>query len=383
MFSILFAEFRRKAEKGLIGKLKLWNAILAAILLCLTSAFLEPCLTTCMAVAQEGLPLPQEDNVFGLKCPQKICQIPQGFILSRRDKPFSIQFIDEKRGWIVGDRGLALKTTDGGINWQSVDVISKGALKDITFIGDQGWIVGENGLILHTSNRGKAWKKVDTLSGSFLMGVSFINQSKGFSVGAGGVLLKTEDSGNSWNTVPFDWMALIPESLVEKGVISLNLYDIFFFDKTRGWIVGDWGTVLYTSDGGDQWKLLHIGSYAHFFSVYFRNPSEGWVVGQNGLFLETRDGGSHWRHVPLNTEESLYRIDLKGDYGIIVGDHGTILKTNDEGKTWKKVDMNMKPPLPWMVDAFILPSNSRAKVVCIGKGIIKNINISSATLPKN
>ena len=80
------------------------------------------------------------------------------FRFGPRDKAYGIHFIDDSRGWIVGDTGLAAMTTDGGKSWSRV-AISDEPFKDIFFVGDAGWIVGDGGLILHSANGGKSWDK--------------------------------------------------------------------------------------------------------------------------------------------------------------------------------------------------------------------------------
>ena len=43
------------------------------------------------------------------------------FRFGPRDKAYAIHFIDDKRGWLVGDMGLAAMTTDGGEHWRQVN----------------------------------------------------------------------------------------------------------------------------------------------------------------------------------------------------------------------------------------------------------------------
>ena len=151
------------------------------------------------------------------------------FRLTPRDKPFGIHFIDGTRGWIVGDMGLALMTTDRGENWQRV-TISEETFKDIFFIGEKGWIVGDGGLILHTDDGGKSWNRQSSNTRTSLVSVFFIDTDKGFTVGADGTILKTGNGGSSWEIVSLDWMGFLPEALIENGVISVNLYAVFFIN---------------------------------------------------------------------------------------------------------------------------------------------------------
>ena len=297
------------------------------------------------------------------------------FRFGPRDNAYGIHFIDDRIGWIAGDRGLALVTTNGGEDWQRV-TISEEPFKDIFFIGENGWIVGDGGLILHTDNGGKNWDKQTSDVRVALLQVFFLNRNKGFTVGVDGTILKTDNGGSSWKVVSLDWMKFLPRDLIEKGVISINLYDIFFSDESSGWIVGDCGTVLYTLDGGKIWSVSQIGFFPSLFSVFFKNDREGWAVGQNGFFLKTDDGGRNWEKDSVGTEEGLYRILICGDYGVIVGDHGVIIKTNDGGITWSnEVAPNLQPPFPWLADAWILINVRSAKVFGIGKGVIVKTEI--------
>ncbi len=361
-----------KALKKQYVKPNAWGAIL--LLLCFFMA--TPLTSVCIASDQEDLQL------------------------TRRDKAFGVHFIDDKTGWIVGDNGLALMTADGGESWQR-KTIPEGTFNDIFFVGEKGWIVGGGGLILYTDDGGKSWNKRSsnasgasqtpmkaemTMDGTCpvveqpsvsLMRVLFLDKDKGFTVGADGTILKTVNGGSSWENVSPDWMELLPIEMMEQGIVSINLYDIFFLNETCGWIVGDSAAVLYTSDGGKEWSLLHIAPLPPLFSIYFKNDREGLAVGQNGFSLKTDDGGVSWEKVTIEPENSMYKVRIYNDHGIIVGDQATILKTNDGGKTWAKIATSLRPPYPWLSDAWILPSPDSIQALCVGKGVILKTGILS------
>ena len=320
----------------------------------------------------------------------------ESYNVTRRDKAFSVYFIDEKCGWIVGDKSLAIKTEDGGGTWQRVKV-PDGTLNDIFFVEEKGWIVGGGGMILHTDDGGLNWKwqmgsapsipaKVEipmdgtcpTVEGALksLMKVFFMDRDRGVTVGADGTILRTENGGSSWEPAAFDSMEILPEELIMNGIISLNLYDVFFLNEKSGWIVGDSGTILHSEDGGNEWIVKNIGLLPPLFSISFKNPDEGWAVGQNGFSLKTEDGGKTWDKVVFEEENSLYEIRICGNYGVMVGDQATIIVTNDGGKTWGKVKTALYPPYPWLAGAWVFPSNS-AKVLSVGKGVILETSIDS------
>jgi photosystem II stability/assembly factor-like uncharacterized protein len=81
-----------------------------------------------------------------------------------------------------------------------------------------------------------------------------------------------------------------------------NLNNLHVFNKDMMIAVGDCGTIIKTTDGGDSW-LLYPNNYPEidFQSVTFINPSIGWICGIiqldntiNGVILKTEDGGDLW-----------------------------------------------------------------------------------------
>ena len=391
-----FCKRKDKAEKVVIKNRNLWKGILLVVLFSIFSVLCALCPRISLASSQEGLPPPQMDKVFGPRCPPGMCVIPQGFLLSRRDKAFSVYFLDEKTGWIVGDNGLALTTTDSGASWQRLEISAEDTFNDVFFIEEKGWIVCSSGLILHTIDGGKTWKRqresaqqtstetkmsedgtcpyVGGPAGS-LMKIFFLNKEKGFAVGAKGTILRTMNSGLTWDDVSLDCMEILPEELMMNGIISIGLYDVFFMNEGSGWVVGDSGAVFHSEDGGKEWRLVNIGLLPPLFSIAFKNENEGWAVGQNGFSLKTDDGGESWGKVVIDKECSFYSIRIHENYGVIVGDQATIIVTRDGGNTWARVKTDLKPPYPWLTDTWIVPSNP-AKVLSVGKGIILTSNLA-------
>ena len=56
-----------------------------------------------------------------------------------------------------------------------------------------------------------------------------------------------------------------------------------------GWVVGFGGTILKTSNGGEQWNAVSSGTSKKLSSVFFIDSSTGWVVGDGGTILKTSD----------------------------------------------------------------------------------------------
>jgi len=295
-----------------------------------------------------------------------------------REKIFGSYHFDNRTSWAVGAYGLIIKTTDGGKTWVQQKKITNKSLFDIFFVNkNKGWIVGDSGSIFKTEDGGSFWKEQEAgTKNDILFKVSFLDENRGIAVGMSGVILNTENGGGSWQVNPIDWVSLLPEELVAKGVLTPNLYYIFFINPTNGWIVGDGGVMLKTSDGGKHWNFIKSGFLNPFFSVFFKNESEGWVVGHNGFVIHTQDGGRSWVEIKIPVIANLFKIQMYDDeFGLIVGEKGTVLQTADGGLTWSGVKLNLTAPLPFFSDAWVVVSNSPKEIILLGDGIILETTI--------
>jgi hypothetical protein len=134
-------------------------------------------------------------------------------------------------GCLVGNSGVAVKTTDHGYSWTSMSTGVTAKLENVTFVNDlAGWIVGDSSTILKTTDGGTNWFKYEMQSQYHFTWVTFVDDSVGWIVGGMGVIMKTTNAGTTWDLVP-------------SGT-TVALRAIFFKDKHHGCIVGDSGKVL-------------------------------------------------------------------------------------------------------------------------------------------
>ena len=70
----------------------------------------------------------------------------------------SVYFTDSQTGWAVGEFGVILQTTNGGINWSGQMSEPLCTLGCVYFYDDQiGWAVGYKNVILKTTDGGTNW----------------------------------------------------------------------------------------------------------------------------------------------------------------------------------------------------------------------------------
>jgi hypothetical protein len=65
------------------------------------------------------------------------------------------------------------------------------------------------------------------------------------------------------------------------------LTDICFIDSMNGWMVGEYGMVFSTDDGGLTWnRVEHQATEAAMKSVTFPDKQNGWAAGRGGTIIE-------------------------------------------------------------------------------------------------
>jgi photosystem II stability/assembly factor-like uncharacterized protein len=165
-----------------------------------------------------------------------------------------------------------------------------------------------------------------------LYGVKFIDAKHGWVVGAFGTIARTSDGGNTWQAQP--------------SKTTQSLYDVDFVDTQHGWVVGRQGLILRTTDGGATWDAQTSGTSQHLFGVDFVDDQYGVAVGDFGVILVTRDGGQHWEDDKLSEDVVLYDVAMTDrTRGWIAGEFGSVLTSADGGVTWTKQETGIDKTL--------------------------------------
>ena len=166
--------------------------------------------------------------------------------------------------------------------------------------------------------------KVNSITKENIHGIMAPDDKNIWLVGNYGIIFHSADGGQTWN----------PQ---KSGVASL-LVDGVFLNAKVGWVAGIKGVVLHTTDGGETWVKQKTNTGKHLFSVAFANDKKGWAVGEEGTIIATKDGGATWSAQGEPQDKSYNNVlFVDENNGLIVGETGTMLKTADGGATWAKV----------------------------------------------
>jgi serine/threonine-protein kinase len=234
---------------------------------------------------------------------------------------FGVLFTDNFNGFICGESGLLLKTIDGGLTWQKININFSQDLYRLYKSGEKIFLLGGGGGLFVLSATLKEWEKINLDITEMLFDIFFIDDNVGIITGSNGIILKTNDGGLTWNKI--------------NSSVNKNLFSIAFSDKKAGLIVGWDGTILRTEDSGENWERVKTDFNSYLRDIVFINEFLGFIVGGEGKVLRTENAGRNWDDIKIESSSGLYKIIFDSfDNGMILSNRGEIFSTSDGGKTW-------------------------------------------------
>ena len=181
----------------------------------------------------------------------------------------------------LGTWGDTRRTTDGGQTWQVLPIAPDSVMGD-----NPGVPMYTNVKVL---DRNFAWRASFALGWSF--GVPFSN----------GGISKTTAGGDTWTRI------LNGVDYVRGG--DPNGLAFAIVDTLKGYILYS-DNLMGTLDGGATWLTLSLPGVKH--DIGFTESLNGWIVGDQGLILHTTDGGlgvsqepSSYHHTPYASRLSV------------------------------------------------------------------------------
>jgi photosystem II stability/assembly factor-like uncharacterized protein len=129
-------------------------------------------------------------------------------------------------------------------------------------------------------------------------------------------------SGSQWH-----WQNPLPQGNTLRGAS--------FVDANTGTVVGDYGTIVRTTNGGNSWTVQASGTTQDLWAVSFTDANNGTAVGEAGTILGTTDGGTHWVPQTSGTTVQLRGVSFASGAvnGTAVGESGAIFRTTDGGNS--------------------------------------------------
>ena len=259
-------------------------------------------------------------------------------------------------------------------------------LLDLDRIDGRLFAVGERGHIIYSEDEGDSWLQAAVPVSSSLTAIHFIDSNTGWAVGHDGVVLKTDDGGNSWvkqldgyeiNTMVVaayqqqmqqlqkqleqlqsqgadteeleiaieDFEIVLDDALVaEEEGPTKPLLDLLFLNPQQGWVIGSYGLILETNDGGANWlpvmtKLDNPDGF-HLNSILQTSQGDLLIAGEAGALFRSQDSGQSWQRLDSPYEGSYYALleTQPSRSLLVVGLRGRTFQSDDGGDSWQELD---------------------------------------------
>jgi photosystem II stability/assembly factor-like uncharacterized protein len=233
----------------------------------------------------------------------------------------------------AGDGGKIVISEDAGETWSQLSSPTTRNIWNMQMLTEEiGWMVGEVGTALKTTNGGLSWiQQSMPFPNAPYWDLSFINSSFGYICSSSGIVLKTTNGGGNWN--------------IQQAGDTRSIYTIYAFDTLKASAGGFAGKVVYTTDGGINWLTSGGGiSAAEINKIKFMDDAKGFLASSGGFYKSTNSGAS-WVSiqdlkvsgiVPITTNLSC----PTESEGYVTGDKMLIAKSNNTGESWRKTIVN-------------------------------------------
>jgi photosystem II stability/assembly factor-like uncharacterized protein len=206
-------------------------------------------------------------------------------------------------------------------------------------------------------------------SSSDLVAVAFSTPTQGWAVGHDGIVLRSTDAGTTWARVldgrqagtlmlehyqreaaklgdakAADALLKEAERFAAQGAENPFL-DIAFENASTGYLVGAFGLIFRTTDGGASWQpMLHAIDNPKALHLYAVRAVGGevYVAGEQGLLLKLDRGTDRFRALELPYKGTLFGITGTPRALLVHGLRGTLLRSTDAGRSWQPVNTGLQ-----------------------------------------
>jgi photosystem II stability/assembly factor-like uncharacterized protein len=150
----------------------------------------------------------------------------------------------------------------------------------VQFVSDKkGFVVAMQGNVWMTADGGTTWDTIKT-DQQLLKSAFFQNENTGYLVGPRGKMEYTINAGGMW----------LEATLNIHETVQFN--DVYFLNTSFGVMAGNKGTIIRTLDRGTNWIDEPTNTTEHINVLTFPSFNYGYAAGENGVVLKRLDKSS-------------------------------------------------------------------------------------------
>jgi photosystem II stability/assembly factor-like uncharacterized protein len=241
-------------------------------------------------------------------------------------------------------RQVAWTTADGGATWQVLNPPPANTFFNLSFVLVDASTVFVQGFgfsgpaLLSTNNRGATWQTValPAITDSFFASYQAYSAQRLIVRDGLGRVYLTTDGGAHW-------------AVRSAGGTSLPaLNSVWFFDAREGLAIGNDGSSVRTTDGGQNWvTTTPIGFFGWRRAQFLPGGGLGWVISDSGTIYRSTDKGLTWLSPVPQTSAVLANIadfhflDERRGWAVTpfasFSGQGALYRTTDGGLSWQSI----------------------------------------------
>ncbi|MBI5864460.1 MAG: hypothetical protein HZB38_08130, partial [Planctomycetes bacterium] len=224
-----------------------------------------------------------------------------GIVFGREEGFRTVDAVDRNLILAGGAGGILFRTEDGGQSWYNFgwpnqpDFNADFEIRDIHMVDAlNGYLGGFYGIYsaFATFDGGYSWWPIPSVLGS--IAAIDARDSLVWMITAGNRIYRSTDGGENFN-----WLTLPGE------VYTLN--DLDFVDANNGFVVGWYGYMAKSTNGGASWTPLAYPQNEIYFKVSMTSPTDVMVVGYDNsayryFYKKSTNGGATWTRTNLNPQ---------------------------------------------------------------------------------
>jgi photosystem II stability/assembly factor-like uncharacterized protein len=240
------------------------------------------------------------------------------------------------------------------------DLLRYDMLQAAAHSGEQVAVVSSVGAVIVSQDNGASWERIELPGGPSLIDITACETGDFFALDSQRRVWRRAAGEQAWQSAPVDtpeatlsihcapngriWVSASfstlywsDRSLSQWHEFSLSedlqFTAVRFVDDMNGFAVGEFGTVMASTDGGDSWEPREpIPNEFYPMAADFLDTQSGWVGGLDGVIWYTADGGQSWQRQETVTTAPIYNIHANGHGVFAVGGSAKLVEL--KGDKW-------------------------------------------------